>query len=206
MASAQLENNTNQRKEGRTVKWFFTADTHFGHANIMKHCNRPFKSVNEMDETLIDNWNMTVQPGSQIVFIGDLTLDHKYDRVRHNYIRHLTGNIIWVKGNHDYWMKKSALEFKHIYHKQFKDGPFVACCHYPLRSWNKSQHGGLQLHGHSHGEIEPWFNQFDVGVDNAYRLLGAYRPFELQEIFQIIKENNKMAKGHDYHTDYDNTA
>jgi len=32
---------------------FFTADLHFGHENIIKHCNRPFKSADEMDAMLI---------------------------------------------------------------------------------------------------------------------------------------------------------
>ena len=45
---------------------YFTADLHFGHANIIKFCNRPFKSVEDMDKTLIRNWNETVQPDDEI--------------------------------------------------------------------------------------------------------------------------------------------
>lgn len=39
---------------------FFTSDTHFNHANIIRYCQRPFKDPAEMNETLITNWNQTV--------------------------------------------------------------------------------------------------------------------------------------------------
>lgn len=35
---------------------FFTSDTHFNHANIIRFCNRPFKDVNQMNEVLIENY------------------------------------------------------------------------------------------------------------------------------------------------------
>ena len=42
---------------------FYTSDLHLGHANIIRHCNRPFASVEEMDEVLIENWNAKVTNG-----------------------------------------------------------------------------------------------------------------------------------------------
>ena len=41
-------------------KVFFTSDTHFYHGNIIRFCNRPFKDVEMMNETIISNWNNTV--------------------------------------------------------------------------------------------------------------------------------------------------
>lgn len=51
---------------------YFTADTHFGHENIIKFCDRPFASVEEMDETLIANWNGRVRANDTVFILGDM--------------------------------------------------------------------------------------------------------------------------------------
>lgn len=53
---------------------FFTSDTHYNHANIIKLCNRPFSSANEMNEALIANWNSVVEPTDIVFHLGDVTL------------------------------------------------------------------------------------------------------------------------------------
>ncbi|MBL8880695.1 MAG: hypothetical protein JNG88_16400 [Phycisphaerales bacterium] len=53
---------------------WFTADTHFGHANIIKHCRRPFASVEEMDETLLRNINARVGRSDTLYHLGDFAL------------------------------------------------------------------------------------------------------------------------------------
>ena len=54
-------------------KWF-VSDTHFSHTNIIRYTGRPFQSVNEMDERLIENWNALVEPQDTVFFLGDFGL------------------------------------------------------------------------------------------------------------------------------------
>ncbi len=59
------------------METFFTADTHFGHASILKHCTRPFTSVDEMDSALIENWNSIVSRKDSVYILGDFAFrDH----------------------------------------------------------------------------------------------------------------------------------
>ena len=51
---------------------FFTADTHFGHRNVIRFCDRPFETIEEMDETLIRNWNARVTGRDSVYILGDL--------------------------------------------------------------------------------------------------------------------------------------
>ena len=60
------------RKRGGLNLIYFTADQHFGHANIIKHCNRPFGTVAEMDEYLLEQWNNCVGRNDTVYILGDL--------------------------------------------------------------------------------------------------------------------------------------
>lgn len=72
---------------------FFTADTHFGDAGIIKSCNRPFKTVEEMNKTLIDNWNSLVRKEDIVYHLGDFGDT--------GFLNKLSGNMIFIRGNHD---------------------------------------------------------------------------------------------------------
>lgn len=50
---------------------WFTADTHFGHTNILKPCDRPWDSVDEHDSGLIANWNGRVDPKDKVYHLED---------------------------------------------------------------------------------------------------------------------------------------
>jgi calcineurin-like phosphoesterase family protein len=85
---------------GKMSKTWFTSDTHFGHANILKYCKRPWLSVEEMNEQLISNWNSVVEPGDLVWHLGDFAMG---DRKQIPFIRsRLNGRIHLVQGNHDY--------------------------------------------------------------------------------------------------------
>ena len=79
---------------------FITADTHFGHANIIKYTNRPFKSVSDMNFAMIRNWNKTVKPEDTIFHLGDFAFYSKIDAGK--LLSKLNGKRkILIIGNHD---------------------------------------------------------------------------------------------------------
>ena len=58
-------------------KVFFTADSHWGHANIMRYCDRDFPSVHDMNKEMTRAWNSTVGPNDQVWHLGDLAMDKR---------------------------------------------------------------------------------------------------------------------------------
>ena len=163
---------------------FWTADLHFGHQNIIKYCNRPFSSVEEMDESLIKKWNQKVQPADTVWIIGDFAFANK-ERMLEILLR-LNGIKKLVPGNHDGALLKSeecCRQFAEIHHgiHEIKIGSqFIVMCHYPLMSWNRSFHGSYHLHGHTHGGIkfDEKYRRLDVGVDVS----SDFSPISFQEI------------------------
>lgn len=91
------------------VNTYFTSDFHFGHENIIKYCNRPFKNLKEMEETIINNWNSIVKPEDNVYFLGDFCFTNSKGGKKgegvvgnpYDWIDRLNGNIIFIKGNHD---------------------------------------------------------------------------------------------------------
>ena len=81
------------------MKVFIISDTHFGHENIIKYCNRPFSSVEEMDQTMIKRWNETVSNNDIIIHLGDFALCSR-DRLK-EIVSKLNGKKILIMGNHD---------------------------------------------------------------------------------------------------------
>jgi calcineurin-like phosphoesterase family protein len=89
------------------MTYWFTSDYHLGHENIIKYCNRPFKSLEEMNTTIIKNHNSRVKKEDTVFHIGDFCFKNTSDRgegIRKYYWeweQELNGKIIHIKGNHD---------------------------------------------------------------------------------------------------------
>ena len=83
---------------------YFTSDLHFGHKNVIRFCDRPFKTVHQMNEAIIDNWNNIVSDSDRVFVLGDVFLCKPEEAKE--YIEKLNGYKILVKGNHDYHEKK----------------------------------------------------------------------------------------------------
>lgn len=82
---------------------FFTSDHHFGHANIIQYCKRPFKNVEEMNEKLIENWNKIVSEQDTVYYLGDFSLSKAPVL---NITGRLKGKKILIAGNHDRCFRK----------------------------------------------------------------------------------------------------
>lgn len=77
---------------------WFTSDSHFWHANVIKYCSRPFYSVEVMNETLVANWNSVVKPEDTIIHLGDFSFALRSVEL---YSERLNGHKKLVPGNHD---------------------------------------------------------------------------------------------------------
>jgi calcineurin-like phosphoesterase family protein len=76
-----------------------TSDTHFGHVNIIKYCNRPYGSVDAMNEDLVRLWNETVGPNDIVIHLGDVAMGRITQTLA--LVRHLNGHKHLIAGNHD---------------------------------------------------------------------------------------------------------
>lgn len=151
---------------------YFWADTHFNHANIIKHCNRQYITIEEMNRSLREVWNMTVRNESDTIWmLGDFMfkMPRQAKEDLHILFHQLRGRKRLIIGNHDIrnpevlrlpWESQDMLLTLKRNHRR------IVLCHYPLESWSGSSHGSLMLHGHCHGNLEHILpRRFDVGVD-----------------------------------------
>ncbi len=167
------------------------SDLHLDHPNIIDKCNRPFDSVEEMNQTLIQNWNNTVSEDETILFLGDLAMARK-DRQKELYNK-LNGNIIFIKGNHDDLTMQSGIGL--IYDGiefNIKGIPFYAT-HKPLNTANSYR---WILHGHTHNDDlqnNPFYNPAYNSINVSAELIN-YKPISITEIINTIRNNNTKIK------------
>ena len=153
---------------------FFTSDTHFGHANILEYSNRPFETIEEHDETLIDNWNSVVDRRDHVFHLGDFSIRFTTSETE-RYLKRLNGHIHLIFGNHDSNKTRRAkgLAWKGDRREIKVNSQKIVLCHYAMLTWNRSHHGAWHLFGHSHGNLQgPLIDEIlktrpmmDVGVD-----------------------------------------
>ena len=164
--------------------YWFTADEHYNHKKIIEYSNRPFESIEQMDEKLIANFNEVVGKGDVTIHAGDFCWLNKKEEVYDKYVKKLNGTHILLIGSHDHWQSDSA---QFIWRKRI-NGTIIMVCHYCMRTWESSHYGAYQLFGHSHGRLQtPDTYQHDIGVDN-----NNYYPVSYEQIVEIMnkKPNN----------------
>lgn len=143
---------------------YFISDTHLGHSAVIKYDDRPFTTVEEMDEAIIARWNGVVNNGDTVYIVGDLCWETS-DAPR--YLSRLNGKKILITGNHDEkWLTRTdgAKYFKLItpYLETEINGVKITLCHYPMLEWRNSRKKGSKklgylIHGHTHARKGDFF-------------------------------------------------
>lgn len=183
-------------------KTYFTSDPHFGHANVIRYCGRPFANADEMDEALVKNWNAVVGKEDSVYLLGDVTFRNKAKTLVLLY--RLNGKIFLIRGNHDTdVLKEPCVQrfewVKDMYLLRVQDAEAprgfqpIVLCHYPLRTWNLMGHGSWNLHGHCHGSLPPDPNSriMDVGVDCT-----GYAPISYEEVKAFMAKKRFIPVDH----------
>ena len=131
---------------------YFISDIHFGHKNVIRFCDRPFKTVIEMNDTIVENWNNIVTDADRVFVLGDVFLCPLHEAKF--YIEQLNGYKILVKGNHDFGEKRMLEagfdEFHRSYDYEMPDGRLALLEHRPLPDCIIGEKYDLMMHGHIH--------------------------------------------------------
>jgi calcineurin-like phosphoesterase family protein len=126
---------------------YFIADTHFGHKNIIRFCDRPFNTVKEMDNEMISLWNKTVNDGDEIIHLGDFSYRTSPEDTK-SIFQSLRGKISLLMGNHD---RKYGIDYwKDIGFDRVYDSPIVLDNKLLLSHKQLIDKRYLNVHGHSH--------------------------------------------------------
>lgn len=159
---------------------WFTSDTHFGHANVIDYCDRPFEDVEEMDAEMVRRWNALVKPGDRVYHLGDFAWTLKRARE----IRpQLNGTIRLIIGNHDdiKGLVTAGLFQRVEFWRHFREHGFTAT-HLPLRR-EQLRHGDWNVHGHTHNNDEA-SEPFHINICVEHT---AYAPLHLEEVLNKIR-------------------
>jgi calcineurin-like phosphoesterase family protein len=130
---------------------YFTSDLHFGHKNILEYDNRPFYSVQEMDNSIIRCWNNMVTNDDTIFILGDVSWYNRDKTLE--ILKQLKGDLVLIRGNHDEIFKtNSPFPFQYItdYQEIYENGKLVVLSHFPIMYWKDQYKGSIHLYGHVH--------------------------------------------------------
>jgi len=151
---------------------FVISDTHLGHENIIKYCDRPFYDVHDMNETIIDNWNKTVRDDDIIYHLGDV-----YFR-DHSLIHRLRGRKRLVLGNHDIAKDQhlQAVFQKILMWRQFPEFGLLLT-HVPVHPNTLNNKWPVNVHGHIHNRPSYGKEYKNVSVEMIN-----YTPINIEEL------------------------
>lgn len=148
---------------------YFISDTHFFHDKIRTLANRPFSSMEEMNEMMVINWNSVIGANDIVYHLGDFAYGTwKGGDVKSLFSR-LNGRKILIRGNHDH-SETLQLPWENVYHMHTVkyNGSKIVLCHYPMIEWDGSFHGSYHFHGHTH-QVSPLNILNDTVFDGRFK-------------------------------------
>ena len=165
---------------------YVISDHHFGHANIIGYCDRPFSSPGEMNSTLLDRHYATVAEDDVLVHLGDVAMDMQDGRETVEYFRRLNGDLL-LRGNHDVGLDADEAPFPVLDACTLSHGDYqFYCTHRPQdipEDWD-----GWAMHGHEHNndtETYPFVACDDQRVNVSSELLN-FRPVALETVTRLL--------------------
>lgn len=160
------------------------SDVHFGHANIIKYCDRPFKTAEEMTIALIENHNATVGPDDLVIWVGDVSFVN--DELTNEILDVLHGDRILIIGNHDLDRKGriKKMDFNEQYLLYFIEDPVAPLIftHYTMENVPKPW---INIHGHVHNnpyDVEEGMQHINVSVEVI-----DYKPIHLDTLKRMAR-------------------
>jgi calcineurin-like phosphoesterase family protein len=181
------------------MDYWFSSDWHLSHKRMMEILRPEFKTIDEMNTTILDNMFKVTKPGDQMYFAGDLVFtDNNILEQLLKLIKKHRIHFHWITGNHD---KKTPRHVKDrvdsfVSVKDIKiNKQKITICHFPMISWNCSHYGAWQLFGHhhrkNHGGPTPIVGK-QLNINCEFH---DFKPWNFEE---IKVEIDKLKKGWDY--------
>jgi len=175
---------------------YFTADTHFGHAKIIKYCARPYDNVWEMNLSLINRWNLVVQPDDIVYHIGDFAF--LPERQMRDVIECLNGRKILIRGNHDKSENMMrGIGFDEVYNflQRHVDDQHIYMTHNPVDlNDSATPKSDLYLCGHIHTAWKS-FKSPDKIVNNVGVDVWNFMPISVNEILTYNQNPDRQTSG-----------
>lgn len=162
---------------------FVFSDPHFDSERIITLGARPFKSVSEMNATLIANYNATIGKQDICYWLGDVMYGASKEKVA-RILQQLRGRKFLIMGNHDrghsetWWL---SCGFERVYNHPIYDAEnYIMLSHEPLAEFGNTP-PIANIHGHIH--IQDYdFNDHSYCI-NACVEKTNYRPIPLHNPF-----------------------
>jgi len=174
----------------------YTSDLHLQHNNILKYDNRPFNSIEEHDEHIVEVINEYVNKDDQLYILWDICW--KPNKWIETLKEIKCNNVFFIQGNHDFTKYLKIYEnlwWTNLWLMHIDKEAKVVLCHYPMEEWFHSHHKEdgrfFHIHGHSHWNSIRRKWRIDVGLT----FKDMWRPVTLEEIKEILINNENIDHG-----------